>query len=84
MSEQDQTNTIITSTNTLSVLMAGWGSGNRYGIIGGLRAVAMLLSYEIPMALAAVGVILMAGSLSIIKVIESQTIPFAIFQPLGF
>ena len=34
----------ITSTNTLSVLMAGWGSGNRYGIIGGLRAVAMLLS----------------------------------------
>jgi NADH-quinone oxidoreductase subunit H len=74
----------ITSTNTLSVLMAGWGSGNRYGIIGGLRAVAMLLSYEIPMALAAVGVILMAGSLSIIKVIESQAIPFAIFQPLGF
>ncbi|MBM31979.1 MAG: NADH-quinone oxidoreductase subunit NuoH [Chloroflexi bacterium] len=74
----------ITSTNTLSVLMAGWGSGNRYGIIGGLRAVAMLLSYEIPMALAAVGVILMAGSLSIIQVIESQVIPYAIFQPLGF
>ncbi len=74
----------ITSTNTLSVLMAGWGSGNRYGIIGGLRAVAMLLSYEIPMALAAVGVILMAGSLSIIQVIESQQIPYAIFQPLGF
>jgi len=74
----------ITSTNTLSVLMAGWGSGNRFGIIGGVRAVAMLLSYEIPMALAVVGVILMAGSLSIIQVIESQIIPYAIFQPLGF
>ena len=74
----------ITSINSLSVLMAGWASGNRFAIIGGIRAVAMLLSYEIPMGISAAGVVIIAGSLSLSEVVESQIIPNVIFQPLGF
>ena len=72
----------ITSINSLSVLMAGWASGNRFAIIGGIRAVAMLLSYEIPMGISAAGVVIIAGSLSLSEVVESQIIPNVIFQPL--
>jgi NADH-quinone oxidoreductase subunit H len=64
--------------------MAGWASGNRFAIIGGIRAVAMLLSYEIPMGIAAAGVVLVAGSLSLSEVVSNQIIPNALFQPLGF
>ena len=74
----------ITSINSLSVLMAGWASGNRFAIIGGIRAVAMLLSYEIPMGISAAGVVIVAGSLSLSEVVNNQVIPNAIFQPLGF
>jgi NADH-quinone oxidoreductase subunit H len=74
----------ITSINSLSVLMAGWASGNRFAIIGGIRAVAMLLSYEIPMGISAAGVVIVAGSLSLNEVVNNQVIPNAIFQPLGF
>ena len=64
--------------------MAGWASGNRFAIIGGIRAVAMLLSYEIPMGISAAGVVIIAGSLSLSEVVEAQIIPNAIFLPLGF
>ena len=74
----------VTSINSLSVLMAGWASGNRFAIIGGIRAVAMLLSYEIPMGISAAAVVLVAGSLSLNEVISAQVIPNFIFQPLGF
>jgi len=46
--------------------------------------VAMLLSYEIPMAIAIVGVIMIAGSLSLVRVVEAQNVPFALVMPLGF
>ena len=49
----------ITSINSLSVLMAGWASGNRFAIIGGIRAVAMLLNYEIPMEFLPQGLLLL-------------------------
>jgi len=73
----------ITSTNTLAVLMAGWGSGSRFGMFSGARAVGMLMSYEIPMVLAVVGVVLLAGSLSMRGVVEAQKLPFVLVQPLG-
>ena len=74
----------VTSVNTLAVFMAGWASRNKYAMFGAARGVAMLLSYEVPMGLAIVGVALAAGSLATAAVVESQTIPFFILQPLGF
>ena len=74
----------VTTISTLAVFLAGWGSGNRYALIGAVRAVAQLGSYEVPMVLSLVGVILLAGSMSLVGIVEGQRIPFVIVQPLGF
>ena len=74
----------ITSLTTLSVMTAAWSSANRIAILSALRSVALLISYEIPMALALVGVIMLAGSMSLGDIIQAQGIPFIIVQPLAF
>lgn len=73
----------VTSVNALAVFMAGIASGNRYALFGGMRAVAQLISYEVPMVLSIVGVLLLAGSLSLVEIVEAQVIPFFLLQPLG-
>lgn len=74
----------ITSLTTLAVLTASWSSANRIAILSALRSVALLISYEIPMALAVVGVIMLAGSMSLGEIIQAQGVPFILVQPLGF
>ena len=76
--------TAVTSLTTLSVLTAAWSSANRIAILSALRSVALLISYEIPMALALVGVIMLAGSLSLGQIVQAQGIPFILVQPLAF
>lgn len=70
--------------SVIGILMAGWGSNNKYSLIGGLRTVAQLISYEIPRALVILSVIILAGSLSVNDVVKAQNIPYAILLPLGF
>ena len=74
----------ITSLSTFAIVMAGWGSQNRYAMFGAMRSVAMLISYEIPMALSLLGVLMLAGSLSLVSVVSAQDVPFILVQPLGF
>ena len=74
----------VTSVNTIGVLMAGWASRNKYAMFGTIRGVAMLVSYEVPMALALTGVVLLAGSMSLLQVVNAQDVPFLLVQPLGF
>ena len=74
----------ITGVNTFGVFMGGYGSRNKYAMFGAMRGVAMLISYEVPMALALTGVVLMAGSLALTDIVESQQLFFALTQPLGF
>ena len=74
----------VTSLTPLSVLTAAWSSANRIAILSALRSVALLISYEIPMALALVGVIMLAGSLSLGQIVQAQGIPFILVQPLAF
>ena len=62
----------ISSITTLGVLMAGWSSGNKYSLIGGLRAAAQLIAYELPMVLAVVAVAIQAGTLSLSGIVEAQ------------
>ena len=57
----------------LSVFMAGWSSRNKYSLLGAMRALAQMISYEVPMILSAVTVIMMAGSLSLVQLVEAQS-----------
>ena len=56
----------------LSVFMAGWSSRNKYSLLGAMRAIAQMISYELPLLLSAVAVIMMAGTLSTAKIVEAQ------------
>ena len=74
----------VTGVNTFGVFMGGYASRNKYALFGAMRGVAMLISYEVPMALALTGVALAAGSLALTDIVESQSLFFAVTQPLGF
>ncbi|MFA9432712.1 NADH-quinone oxidoreductase subunit NuoH [Egicoccus sp. AB-alg2] len=62
----------ITSISVLGVMMGGWASANKFSLIGGLRAAAQLIAYELPLILAAIAVAVQAGSLSLVSIVESQ------------
>ncbi len=74
----------ISSISAVGIYMAGWASNNKYALISALRAVAQMVSYELPVVLAILGVVLMSGSLSMTQIVASQKIPFLLLQPLGF
>lgn len=72
------------AVGALAVLMAGWSSNNKFALLGALRAVAQLVSYEIPMVLVALAVVLLAGSLSTVAIVAAQGVWFVFALPLGF
>ncbi|MCE2463642.1 MAG: NADH-quinone oxidoreductase subunit H, partial [Dehalococcoidia bacterium] len=61
----------ISSVSTLAIFMGGWSSGNRYAMFGAMRGVAMLISYEIPVVLSLVGVVLITGSMRMTDVVSA-------------
>ena len=63
------------SVGTIGVLMAGWSSANKYSLMGGLRAAAQLIAYELPLVLAVVGVVIQAGTMSMVGIVEAQADP---------
>jgi len=73
--------------SVVGLMMAGWSSFNKYSLLGGLRAAAGIISYELPLILAVVGIVLLTGSLNLNTIVEDQAGSFLdwnIFrQPLG-
>jgi NADH-quinone oxidoreductase subunit H len=77
----------ISSLSTVGILMAGWSSANKYSLMGGLRAAAQLIAYELPLVLAVIGSVILAGTMSMTGIVEAQIeagYPYVILQFLGF
>lgn len=74
----------VTSITSIAIFMAGWSSDNRYAMFGASRGVAVLISYEIPVVMSLLGVVILAGSMSLDDVVSAQAVPFFLVQPLAF
>ena len=75
----------ITAISVIGILMAGWASANKFSLIGALRAAAQLIAYELPLILAAVAVVMQAGTLSLVGISEAQHRYWYVWtQPIGF
>jgi NADH-quinone oxidoreductase subunit H len=80
----------VSSVMELTIFMAGWSSSNKYSLLGAMRAIAQMISYEVPLILASVTVIMAAGSLSTVAIVEKQAgysgiLPhWFVFTPWGF
>jgi NADH-quinone oxidoreductase subunit H len=75
----------MSSLGVYSVVLAGWSSDNKYSLLGGLRAAAQMISYEVFMGLSLIGVVVLAGSFDLAKIVEAQRkMWFVIPQFLGF
>jgi NADH-quinone oxidoreductase subunit H len=80
----------LASIGVYGLALAGWSSNNKYSLIGGLRASAQMISYELALGLSIVGVLIQAGSLDLVKIVEAQGGWYGLkwhvfyFQPLGY
>src|SRR5579863_362381 len=80
----------IGASTELSIFMAGWSSRNKYSLLGAMRAVAQMISYEVPLLMSAIVAVMMTGSLSTVKIVEAQSgftgiFPhWYVFTPWGF
>jgi NADH-quinone oxidoreductase subunit H len=75
----------MSSLGVYSIVLAGWASGNKYSLLGGLRAAAQMISYEVFMGISLMGVVLLAGSFSLTAIVEAQKNRwFVLPQFLGF
>ncbi len=73
----------ISSISVVALILAGWGSNNKYALLGAFRAVAQLVSYEVPMILSLLVPIILARSMSTVDLVEAQAIPFFIIAPIS-
>ena len=75
----------VSGLSFIGFLMAGWGSDSKYALLGGMRAAAQLISYEVPLILACIGVVMVASSADVYQIILFQhDVPLIALQPLGF
>ena len=74
----------ISVLSVLGLIMAGWGSANKYAVLGGLRAAGQLMSYEIPLIMAILTIAILSQSLNLVEIVDKQSqIPNIFIQPLG-
>jgi NADH-quinone oxidoreductase subunit H len=75
----------MSSLGVYAIVLGGWSSNNKYALLGGLRSSAQMISYELAMGMATIGVLLLAGSLSLVEIVRAQQkVWFIVLQPLAF
>jgi len=75
----------LASVGPMGILLAGWASGSKYPILGGLRSAAQMFSYEIFLGFSIIGVLMISGSLDLVKIVEAQSKMWNIvYQPVAF
>ncbi|MEH7416329.1 NADH-quinone oxidoreductase subunit NuoH [Neobacillus drentensis] len=75
----------VSGLTVFGMLLGGWASNNKYALLGGMRAAAQMISYEIPLVMSVLGVILLAGSLNLNDIVMQQKHGwFILLQPIGF
>lgn len=74
----------ISVLSILGLVAAGWSSANKYALLGSARSAAQLISYEIPMVLVILSVVVLAQTMNLTELVKGQTVPYLLFQPLGF
>ena len=71
----------LTSTAVYGIILGGWASNNKFSLMGGLRSAAQMVSYEVPFGLSIVGVLMLCGSLDLVKIVEYQALNTWNFLP---
>ncbi|MGF7185161.1 NADH-quinone oxidoreductase subunit H [Desulfitispora alkaliphila] len=75
----------ISSLTTIPLIMAGWAQNNKYSLLGGMRAVAQMVSYELPLVFSVLGVVMIAGSMRMSDIVLAQSgLWFVVLQPVAF
>ena len=75
----------MSSLGVYSITLGGWASNNKYALLGGLRSSAQMISYELAMGMSTIGVLLLAGSLSLVEIVHAQQkVWFVVLQPVAF
>src|SRR5205085_215577 len=72
------------STTELAVFMAGWGSNNKFSMLGAMRAIAQMVSYELPLIITTLPVVMIVGSLSPAQIVDAQSRYWFVVTPWGF
>ena len=74
----------LSSIHAYGVFLGGWASSSKYTMLGAIRTIAQLISYELAMGMAVLGVVMLAGSFSLTQIVDAQTTPYILLQPVGF
>lgn len=75
----------ISGVGVFGVILAGWASNSKYAVLGSLRSIAQMISYEIPMGFSVIGVIMLAQSMNLMEIVAQQgTLWNIVYQPIGF
>jgi NADH-quinone oxidoreductase subunit H len=75
----------LSSVGVYSLALGGWASNSKYGVLGAIRGVGQMISYELPLGLSLVPIVMLAGAMSLTGIVNAQAdVPFIVYQPFAF
>ena len=74
---------VLSGVTVIAIFMAGWSSNNKYAVLGGMRSVAQVVAYELPVLLSALSVVLIAQSLNLHQIVAGQHVPYVLYEPVA-